>query len=512
MADISKIEINGAIFDLKDELIRYPSFVIADEKTLPISGEALSNQIGKIVKYLSDLKDFAYKNTLTFTDVTNALDYIPLNKEAYDEDMVRMDAKYNVAINRIYNEIVDKGSRPASKGIDDICLAIENIPTGGHYGVKEIREDGTYYPSDDGVDAYSLVVVSKDVGEPHTVVFYDIHGDIVKTQANVPYHGNASCTIFDGTTYNGQYFKGWNPAPTNIIRDTFCEPIYGDYIIDSGEIQDDWETICSKCGADYPLGSYKSLVINVPAYGIPIILNRVNYYGNWAEDGPYYTQPPAYSQDITSNAANFAIQMVKVAEGEDGSTSTWISKTSLDLSSQGANIVPSSDSNVMTFTYGTLRSSTVPNPFYGEAITTDWGDSGMRRWFNEYFSLHLPECIQDTLKTVEKRYMTSNILPKNYNNTAAQVRVEKSCLDKVWIPSMKELHTFFAACSNYSDYSIFEETSGINYATVIDHPPGKFMTRTVTSNDRWNNPIFLDGSNITPIDQRCGRTLFGFCL
>ena len=74
---------------------------------------------------------------------------------------------------------------------------------------KEIREDGTYHASDDGVDAYDIVVVSKDVGQSHTVVFYDVDGEtILQTQVNVPYHGYASCTLLDGTVYQGQYFKG----------------------------------------------------------------------------------------------------------------------------------------------------------------------------------------------------------------------------------------------------------------------------------------------------------------
>ena len=375
MADISKIEINGAIFDLKDELIRYPSFVIADEKTLPISGEALSNQIGKIVKYLSDLKDFAYKNTLTFTDVTNALDYIPLNKEVYDEDMARMDAKYNVAINRIYNEIVDKGSRPASKGIDDICLAIENIPTGGHYGVKEIREDGTYYPSDDGVDAYSLVVVSKDVGEPHTVIFYDVDGEtILKTQANVPYHGNASCTLLDGKVINSQYFKGWNPSPTNITRDTQCYPIFGDYIIQSGEIEDDWDTICAKKGADYPLGSYKSLVIN----SFP----KHSYGGQGFSFYPSYDGDPIddflnISGEGKQGINSIATQMYKVAEGEDGSTSTWLSSQCFQFSLVETDFFNSG----MWMTYGDKIVGS--QPWYGgrkPQVFADWGSSFLRAY------------------------------------------------------------------------------------------------------------------------------------
>lgn len=144
---------------------------------------------------------------------------------------------------------------------------------------------------------------------PFTVRFFaDDRTTILKTDTTVPYAGNATCTDLDGTIVNGEYFKGWNPNPTNVKEDIDCYPIRGEYQISSGEIEDSWETICALKGAGYPLGSFKTLHFTVPAYTYDMVLPK--------KDGT------SEQKTVNVSAKEILMHMVKVAEGEDSSTSS----------------------------------------------------------------------------------------------------------------------------------------------------------------------------------------------
>ena len=347
-----------------------------------------------------------------------------------------MEENFQDGVDKLAQACIGKGSTPVEPYTPDtVADAINAIQTGGNYGTLEVSEDGTYRASDDpDYDAYNVVVVSKDVGQPHTVVFFDIDGEtILQTQANVPYHGYASCTLLDGTIVNGQYFKGQNPHPSDIVRDTLCYPVYGDYQIQSGEIADDQETICAKNGADYPLGSFKSIVINnIPAPGSDY--NKIYYDGNTYNRGRDF---PAIS--------GIAIEMYKVAEGEDGTTSTQLSSAPIAPPAQGGG------ANQIIEGYGR-----------NENICQDWGISIYRRYLNEYFINYLPLSIIAAIKPVNKAYMgQSNPLLQNSTPT------QKTSLDKIQIPSLAEMNTLFhnATCYglNYEDY---KESTGIDYTRV----------------------------------------------
>ena len=481
MADVTKININNSLYDLKDALARNPYFTIPTERSLPVSQEEIGVQMGKIVKYLTDMGDLAFKESLSQQDIYNSLGYIPLRKDTYDADMNRMNTKYNIGINAVYDEIVGKGVTPASKSVTDICQAISDISTGGTYMTKEISEDGIYYATDDGVDGYNIVVVSKDVGQPHTVIFYGRDGStILKTQANVPYHGNASCTLLDGDIYNGLYFKGWNPSPINVTRDLECYPQYGDYTIESTDIQDDWETICSNCGAPYPLGAKKTLSLN--GLTIPSATFKAQWYGEY--------------RDVTypAKSCTFAQRMVKVAEGEDGSTSTWLSEYSFTVvNGDGGD---------------TWRDWT----WYGNN-RAHWSNSGIRGWLNNAVIQILPQCLQDTIKQVNK-------ISRIYNGAY----MDQETLDKIWIPSMRELYTTYDSTERGKPSANAIETQGINYELAYRRNfwNGYYLTRTENGGESapvgsfyWNSGTLCYSSrNVDAFisQSNYGGYQIGFCL
>jgi len=366
---------------------------------------------------------------------------------------------------------------------------------------KTITKNGTFNAADDGCLGYSKVTIAVPTGGgggPYTVRFFDGDGNVIKTDANVPYDGTASCTLLDGTKKDDQYFIGWNPVPKNVHGDMNCYPVYGDYIIDINETHDSWETICADGGAHYPLGTYKSLNITIPApENMRHELHNVYIGGNLVDAS--YTYGGITALTIT-------MDMVKVAEGEDGSTSSWLSTGTVGFGE--AKVCPRYTANVNTFAdyYYYNRGDGV---IVQTLVNMDWGNVFLRQYLNEYFIQFLPSIVAANVKEVTKTYSSWGVAPSAGVYNVA--KVDKTSLDKIWVPSMKELHALFAAQSNYSDYAVAEEFTGIDYSSVYVPTYGKFGTRTTHVGANYENPIFLDDI-ITPIDQGCGRFPFGFCL
>ena len=341
---INIIDCNHVAYDIADTKVR--------ERVTAIENTGVNN-----------IKDMAFEEKKDWTsqdDLANAITILQSNFQA--------------GVDAVYDACDAKGSTPASHSLSDVVTAIGDIQTGGNYGTLEVNEDGDYYPSQ-GIDAQNYVKVSKDVGQPHTVVFYGPDGNIIKTQVNVPYHGYANCTLLDGTLNNGLYFKGWNPSPTDIVRDTSCYPVYGDYVVEPGEISDTWETICANKGADYPLGSNKILMVTIPPYSFNFDFN--------AQDGSEWVNKTSQTYNVGS--VNVAVQMVKVAEGEDNSHSTWVSDGITYFNNELL------EANKATGMFGI-------NATDSNSYSSDQTGSAIRKYLNTHFLENLPVMLAIALR------------------------------------------------------------------------------------------------------------------
>lgn len=298
-----------------------------------------------------------------------------------------------------------------------------------------ITQNGEYDPLLDGYDGYGKIIVNVNeaTGEgPFTVTFYGPDKVTpIKTETVVKY-GSAECTALDGTTYQGQWFKGWNPPPTGVTRDLKCYPVYGDIIIDPTEIQDDWETICAKAGADYPIGAHKSLYIEVPEQ-------------YWVWNDPAHPETPTRTIDgkicvprgDINNFVNIArtgylLDFVKVAQGESGSTSTWLTK-----GLTYANV--SNSRQALYIGSGNRNDNAAPgwgdtSNYYFVVDRFDWGNSAIRLYLNEKFLPSMPQCLQNSIKAVTKTYYGAMSYRDMWPSTAF-----KQSSDRIWIPSMSEL-------------------------------------------------------------------------
>lgn len=319
---------------------------------------------------------------------------------------------------------------------------------------KTITTNGEYDAmQDDGRMGYAHVTVNVPGGGggPFTVLFLDDEGNVLKKQKNVPYGGYASCTELDGTILNGLYFKGWNPMPKNVQFNMTCRPVRGDYVITPGEIADDWETIVADGGAHYPLGSYKPLVITVPAdANFQHVVNNVCVYNGSSIMG-YYDN--AIYQTNSIPLCNIALHMVKVAEGEDGSTSSWLSDGLINVQALGFQNVEYAQADFQT----------------NIGICTDWINHPFRKWLNENLYDAMPIAIKNAIKDVDKAFKSYNIAPEvGWHQSLGGVQLlDKSSIDKIWVPSMAEMKTIVEAASNYSSYSQYMELEGIDYSQVF---------------------------------------------
>lgn len=331
-----------------------------------------------------------------------------------------------------------------------------------------ITQNGEYEALLDGYDGYAKVIVNVNeaTGDgPFTVQFYDAEKRLIATET-VNKYGSASCRLLDGTEIGGQYYKGWNPSPTNVTRDLKCYPIYGDYIINPGEISDSWETIVADGGAHYDIGAFKSIVFDVPATTIEHYVKEGFYYDY---NGIHY---------IPTNAFSVAMDVVKVAEGEDGSSSTWLSTGCINPVINSVYGIPGvygytmgTDGNRPVYYLGNGFAQIAYKP-YSIFYNQDWSNSIIREFLNSYFLYYLPLPLQTAIKQVNKSYRGINT-----SSGSDLTLVEKTSLDKLWVPSIKELYSQITSNVNpdkqlsgfsnrYATINSFKENTGIDYSAI----------------------------------------------
>lgn len=260
----------------------------------------------------------------------------------------------------------------------------------------------------------------------------------------MPAYGSGVFTGLDGTMYQGQYFKGWNPSPTNVTRNLKCYPVYDDAIINPGSISDDWSVIVQDGGAHYPLGSYKPLILNAD-------IDIVTQLSAWStlQDGTW---------TISGGRMNsIAFDMVKVAEGESGSSSTWIS------------------TGLCTFYHNpddwrNFQNDNIFGPRIGawniDPGVQDWGSSWLRHYLNNDFINDMPDALKNNIKTVTKYYTGRSVTKVSKNSS--YVKLEKSSFDKIWVPSIKELYARISLIPTDigTDVKPYCEEHGIDYSLV----------------------------------------------
>lgn len=165
----------------------------------------------------------------------------------------------------------------------------------------EVVEGKTYYVEDKTKEyetASSFIInVQRSGAAPFTCDFCNEAGNVIEHHEGIPYGGWCQ---FEGTipvSSSGLGFQGWNPAPNNIQTNMKCYPKYYTPRQSDEEWPESWAEIVVNHGENMPIGAWKIL--------------------------------PLKDDHITINDEDVPIpqiRMMKVYNGEDISTSTFLSK------------------------------------------------------------------------------------------------------------------------------------------------------------------------------------------
>ena len=324
---------------------------------------------------------------------------------------------------------------------------------------RKITKNGEYEALLDGYDGYAKVVV--DVSgvdtDTFTCTFVDENGTPLRTVPNIPSGGWCSDNGLRPASATGKPFQGWNPAPNDIRYNIICRPTYYETQLAVGEITDDWATIVANKGEPYPIGAYKTLPINITGQEL-------------FSPSPDSGFVPGDGTIVAPMAASITQPiMMKVANGEDMSTSSWISVAA----------------GVSGFTSSIFQRSLPMDQFYWDSfswfngyrhnqnwvITDDigkrfgWPTCMMRHWLNNDFLANVPDFIRQALVPVIK---TSRTVYMDAGGTV-MADTNTETLDTIWVPSVREM------CTD-TDTSSRSATSGIKYTDFqnLVHENGNF--------------------------------------
>lgn len=266
----------------------------------------------------------------------------------------------------------------------DTIIIDTNNDLADSMGELVANEEKDYYPEDYGLSGFNKVTVQvTPTGEgPFTVNFWSdknhttlLGTQIVNKGGQAIYTGAAIPSTVEG------YFIGWNPDPHYVIRNMDCVPMYGSKDYGYGKIDDEWSIILANKGEPYKIGSWKSLNIST-------------YYSRWPVN----------------------LIMVKVAEGEQGSKSTWLSKAVSMPSGIGW---PNKHSRGSFWSHSPLRTF-LNGEFFNNALSSEWKASvkpvdkismGYRPDQSTFTAKHPTEITRDYfwIPGAKEMYMTTKV-------------------------------------------------------------------------------------------------------
>ena len=294
-----------------------------------------------------------------------------------------------------FSEVQNPTGNPKQKGYFE-KIKSKYYPTQD----TEVVEGKTYYVEDKTKEyetASSFIInVQRSGAAPFTCDFYDEAGNVIEHHEGIPYGGWCQ---FEGTipaSSSGLGFQGWNPAPNNIQTNIRCYPKYYTPRQSDEEWPESWAEIVVNHGENMPIGAWKSL---------PLKDDKVVIFGE--------------TISVPS------IRMMKVYNGEDVSTSTFLSK---DLVNFGDRVSHSWDSIPEYWTgYADFSADAVY-----DHTSSDYKYHTVNDYLNALFEI-IPDYIRQFIVPVTK-YSTTMLCPSGsgYSRmTAMQMNL--------WIPSAREM-------------------------------------------------------------------------
>ena len=419
---------------------------------------------------------------VTLDITTDSGEEVPTTTQAYD---LHVDINTE---NKVWKaeEEHGKGARWGDVTVDiDLSQAYggDNIKDNIVITTENLDDTGTYSANQDGYDAFRSITFSNVdpvsskggyIGEGgvamYPITFVDSDGTYIGKK-DFPNNTAYDYPISDElkNKHAGMNFKGWSGSGRATREDT-VKASWGSPSIDINEISDDWSKILAD-SSDYPIGSYKSIIIE--------------------KDVPYSMDKQLFPNDEdipTTGSYHYSLScfMMKVAEGEAGSRSTWLS------------CLP------QLRHYGEKGSSswTATNmliPGYCQSLSNrpgddPWGESNGRKWLNGTFLNYiLPQAQFSGIKPVTKWYKIRNSSSDLFN---------QSCIDSIWLPSVKEM--YIPGWDNASDKG---DWSGDGLSAYVTNANGESYMVNVFGNNAsdgrktWMTRLNNNGGNCRSRDH-----------
>lgn len=446
------------------------------------------------------------------------------------------------------NKMTYKPAKNATASYNNASSAPSNVGAGSYdidsgeekkSGQWDVTTNGHWTPADDKdqPDGWAQVYVrvgsaAFDHDSKFTVNFWadEQMSSSLYTATDVPIFGVAS---YKGEipSQSGKIFVGWKDVPipgagTNgsvreVCRNMDVCPDFIDAPTGDMNISDDWDVICQDGGAHYPIGATKALTIG--EFEIP---NQQCFY--FADEAAYNSRTVSkipLSKGVKHPGTT--IYMMKVATGEDGTSSTWISANGAQL------IMPTTPSDTKNSTYALANCGFTWHDFvcmqygyYGDGIPTmhdilaaghkvrfsyNWVGSYLREVLNTSFISALPKALQESIQPVRKYsagYLNQySINPgpafawyNEYSNEVVNhgVMTDYESIDRIWTISLREY------IRDTSSSKKFRESLGPTYIDAIQ--AGQSYSGGSRSTPHGIDS-FRQGSN-TPFISPC----IGFCL
>lgn len=300
---------------------------------------------------------------------------------------------------------------------------------------KTITANGTYYAFNDDADGYDSVTVNVDGGALalHTVTFTNDDGATLESQQV----RDGASAVYTGAPLTKPYWwqYGWNPSPVNVRADMVCKPLWQTKFDSTDAIQDTWAEIVENKGVKYPIGAFKLLEFVEGSGCIPVF-------------------------------------MEKVYEGEDGTTSTWVSK----------NIIVNQNMNVSNTSDG------------------GWRKSKLRSWMNKDLASVLPQELRDGIKPVTK-------YSRSYDASQNQYYSDDPTNDLLWIPSHMEV---FGTAGHETLGPVYKMSSKVK-TFLSTGSSSNWWERSVNYSSSFRFVYSVGSENVGSASDSYGVVL-GFCL
>lgn len=394
-------------------------------------------------------------------------------------------------------------------------------------GTLNITSNGSYSASAEGMDGFSSVTVNvtdsgsgsggsggsgsgggdSGYGEEENLPTYTVtftnpdDPDFENVEVEVKYGGEAEYTGVTPTKEGNYKFVKWDPVPIHVEADMTCKPVFHNL---DAEIEDSWITICENKGADYEIGEYKKLPLGAVRW-----LIQYNMGGQYIDDRVKKDSEPYRTVYVV---------MQKIAENEDGTTSTWLAKGPI-RSSDLAVAYPMRVIKDEDYEKGGIVNSNGSGRVYNDPTRypiINWSTSDLRKWLQSDVFKKIPEPIRSSIKKVHKASSG-----KNANEEATLTGIETT--DTLWIPAYSEIVNASGADNLVEEGNPFYEKA----SSVMDFPFGyelidkhqsyrsAYWLRTAPSVTERDDIFYCIRGNgsITSFYDHDSRTIrLGFCL